>query len=128
MIWHVLGWSLVLAVSTGSLVPGTVVTGAPFSDKIVHAFSYFVLMVWFAGLYTKQKHLLIALTLLVLGVVLEFVQARLPYRFFDPLDLLANFAGILAGLTDRRQALVGKGIRHQGGFDHKAVSSLTNEL
>ena len=98
-VWLLPGWGLVLLVAGGSLIPGAVVTSFSSADKLVHALSYFLLMVWFAGLYAKRRHVAIALSLIVLGVVLEFIQARLPYRWFDPLDLLANAAGTLLGLV-----------------------------
>ena len=99
ILWLLPGWGLLLLVATGSVIPGgVVVSGFSAADKIVHAFSYFVLMVWFSGMYARRRHPAIALTLIVFGIVLEFVQARLPYRLFDPLDLLANAAGILLGL------------------------------
>ena len=99
LIWWVLGWLLVASVTAGSVLPGSVVRGFAAADKLVHGGSYLLLMVWFAGLYRRQRHGLIALTLLALGVGLEFVQARLPYRAFDPVDLLANAAGISLGLV-----------------------------
>ena len=99
MLWSFPGWALLLLVATGSVIPGVVITGFSAADKIVHALSYFVLMAWFSGMYARRRHPAIALVLLVFGVVLEFVQARLPYRLFDPLDLLANATGILFGLA-----------------------------
>ena len=97
MLWLLPGWGLLVLVATGSVIPGVVISGFANADKLVHAFSYFALMVWFSGLYAKRHHTAIALTLIVFGIVLEFVQARIPYRLFDPLDLLANATGILLG-------------------------------
>ena len=42
--------------------------------------------------------MVIALILIVFGVLLEFLQTQLPYRLFDPLDLLANAVGVALGL------------------------------
>ena len=99
IVWALLGWGLLIVVAVGSVMPGGVMPERAVDDKVVHAFSYFLLMIWFAGLYTRQRYAIIALMLLGFGAVLELVQARLPYRFFDPRDLLANAAGIVLGLS-----------------------------
>ena len=98
-VWSLLGWMLVFIVIAVSLLPGPAVVYYSLIDKIAHAFSYCLLMVWFAGLYTRQRHMAIAFTLVAQGAVLEVIQARLPYRSFDTLDLLANIAGIALGLS-----------------------------
>ena len=97
--WWLPGFCFLVLVATGSLIPaGGVITGFEHADKLVHAFSYFILMAWFTGLYAKGKGKKIAFFLVFFGVLLEFIQARLPYRFFDPLDLVANTVGIAFGL------------------------------
>ena len=98
MLWMLAGWALLLLVATGSVIPGVVVIEFAAADKVVHMLSYFVLMVWFSGMYARRRQVVIALTLILFGIVLEFVQAPLPYRLFDPLDLVANATGILLGL------------------------------
>ena len=64
-------------------------------------------MIWFTGLYAKEEGKKIAFFLIFFGVLLEFIQARLPYRFFDPLDLIANAIGIFFGLFLSNIALGG---------------------
>lgn len=98
LLWLLLGWALVVGVAGGSLLPGAVILGLPISDKLAHAGSYALLMVWFAGLYARKRYVMLALTLIALGIVLELAQARLHYRSFDPMDLVANVIGILLGL------------------------------
>ena len=89
--WWLPGFCFLVLVATGSLIPaGGVITGFEHADKLVHAFSYFILMAWFTGLYAKEKGKKIAFFLVFFGVLLEFIQARLPYRFFDALDLAFN--------------------------------------
>lgn len=97
-VWLASGWLLVLGVCAGSLLPGDSVPDFDVSDEIMHAASYFLLMVWFAGLYRRGRHVLIAVTLLALGVLLEIVQEGTGYRTFDYEDMLANGTGIAAGL------------------------------
>ena len=101
-LWLLLGWSLVVAVCVGSLMPGRalrMIDMLDLPDKLLHAASYFVLMVWFAGLYKRRLYGIIALTLLALGFGLEVVQGQLGYRQFDVLDMVSNTLGILAGLA-----------------------------
>lgn len=96
-IWMLFGWLLVAGVVVGSLMPDAPLRGLHVSDKVQHAFSYAVLMVWFAGLYARSHHAWIALTVLTLGVVLEIIQSQLSYRSFDPADMLANLGGVIVG-------------------------------
>jgi VanZ family protein len=98
-LWLLLGWALIAGVIYGSLASDTVVRGLPFSDKVVHASSYGLLMTWFAGLYARSRHGWIALVVLTLGLGLEIIQSRLSYRTFDPLDLLANATGVGVGFV-----------------------------
>jgi VanZ family protein len=97
-VWAVLGWAMVVAVFAGSLMPGEAMDVVRVNDKLLHAGSYLVLMVWFVGLYRQRWHLPIALMLFLLGVGVEFLQSRLPTRHFDPMDMVANGAGIVIGL------------------------------
>ena len=98
VLWMLSGLVLLLLVATGSVIPLVVVSEYAAADKVVHMLSNFVLMVWFSGMYARRRQAAIALTLILFGIVLEFIQAELPYRQFDPLDLVANATGILLGL------------------------------
>jgi len=93
------GWVLVLAVATGTLVPGPMIRAVAFNDKLEHAGAYFVLMIWFAGLYSRKRLPLVALGLFVLGFALDALQLTTKTRTFDLHDVLANGCGILAGLV-----------------------------
>lgn len=97
-VWWALGWLMLAAVVVGSLLPGNLAPILPVRDKVVHALSYLVLMVWFSGLYRRNRHWLIALLLLVLGFALDVAQSASPGRFFDLQDVAANAGGILLGL------------------------------
>jgi VanZ family protein len=99
--WLSFGWLLVLGVIAGSLMPAPVVREItpPVSDKLMHFGSYFALMVWFAGLYRRGRHVLIAAQLLGLGVALDVLQGTATRtRSFEVLDIAADAAGILAAL------------------------------
>ncbi|HEX7081957.1 MAG TPA: VanZ family protein [Gammaproteobacteria bacterium] len=94
-VWMLLGWLLVAGVCAGSLLPGAAVPDLGFSDKLQHGTSYFLLMVWFAGLYPRARHVWIALVLFALGAGLDLLQLSVASRSFDPRDIAANAAGIL---------------------------------
>jgi len=94
-----LGWLLVASVVAGSLLPGSSVPHISLSDKLLHAGSYFLLMVWFAGLYPRTRHAVIALVLFGLGAALDILQGGTTTRSFDPRDIAANAGGILVAFV-----------------------------
>jgi VanZ family protein len=98
-LWLSLGVAIVLAVIVASLVPGGALPGGfPGHDKLAHAGTYLVLMVWFAGLQPRRAWRWVALALLGMGLVLEIVQGLLHvHRMADPVDVIANAAGIGLG-------------------------------
>ena len=97
-VWWSLGWVLVAGVILGSLLPARVLVNLSPTDKLLHAGSYFVLMLWFSGLYSRQRYVLIALLLLALGLALDLAQGLSSSRVFDMRDVTANAGGILVGL------------------------------
>jgi len=99
LFWFLFGWSFVVAVIVVSIYPVTAVAlNVSWGDKAIHAAAYFLLMIWFSGLYERRHQIVVAAFVLALGFFLEMTQLRLPYRFFEPADLVANAAGVLAGL------------------------------
>lgn len=98
-LWMIPGWALVLAVATGTLLPAPMIRAIAFNDKLEHAGAYFVLMIWFAGLYSRKRLPVVALGLFVLGFALDALQLTTRTRTFDLHDVLANGCGILAGLV-----------------------------
>jgi VanZ family protein len=98
-VWLTGGWLLVLGVIVGSLVPGELLRAITISDKVMHAGTYFVLMVWFAGLYRRQRFVPIAVGLFLLGIALDVAQGGTATRTFDLLDILADAVGVVIGLV-----------------------------
>lgn len=85
-------------VCLGSLLPASTLRMLD-NDKLTHFGSYFVLMVWFAGLYGKPRnYIAIAAILISLGAGLDLLQGLTATRHFEALDVLANSAGIVVGL------------------------------
>jgi VanZ family protein len=100
--WLSFGWLLVLAVIVGSLLPAPIIREITpaISDKLMHFGAYFVLMVWFAGLYPRGKHVLLAVALVALGTALDILQGTATRtRSFDLLDIAADAVGIVVALV-----------------------------
>lgn len=98
-LWLLLGSLLVLAVVVGSLLPGPSMPKVSVGDKLQHAAAYGSLMVWFGGLYPRNRHWLVAVALVGLGVTLDLLQLTTETRQFDVADIVANSFGILVGLV-----------------------------
>lgn len=98
-LWSVLGWLLVGAVIVGSLIPGPAVAQVDIDDKVMHAGAYFVLMVWFAGLYPRGVYPVIATVFLALGLGLDLLQLLTDTRSFDWYDVAMNSAGVILGFV-----------------------------
>ena len=100
-LWLSLGWLLVIVVIVGSLLPGPVIQQItpPVNDKIEHFTAYFAMMIWFAGLYPRAKHLRVAGALLFLGIALDILQGTATTtRNFELLDIAADAVGIAVAL------------------------------
>lgn len=69
------------------------------SDKLLHASSYFLLMVWFAGFCRRKLYLTIAIGLLALGIGLDALQLLTDTRSFDWYDVAMNSFGVVAGFA-----------------------------
>lgn len=101
-VWLTVGWLLVIGVIVGSLLPAPVIQQItpPLNDKVEHFTAYFALMVWFAGLYPRAKHVRVAGALLFLGIVLDVLQGTATKtRTFDLLDIAADAVGIAVALA-----------------------------
>lgn len=98
-LWRLAGWAMIAGVVVGSLMPGHAIPRMVASDKLLHAGMYFLLMIWFAGLYRRSRHAWIALGLMALGLGLDLLQGLTSSRTFDPADVAANAGGILAALV-----------------------------
>jgi len=98
--WIVASVLLVAAVLYVSLAPLNVPADLPTHfDKLEHAAAYVFLAVWFTGLVARPRYWLVAVTLVVFGLMIEFLQATMPFgRQGDPWDVLANVTGIGIGL------------------------------
>ena len=98
-LWTATAWLLTAGVIVGSLLPGEVVAAMHVRDKILHAGSYFILMVAFAGLYRRGLYPIVAAVLIALGLSLDLLQRLTETRQFDWNDVAMNCAGVVVGLV-----------------------------
>lgn len=70
-------------------------------DKLNHlsAFATLAFVAWHGAARPRTRWLWLPLALLGYGVLIELVQAQLPPREADPLDVLADACGLALGLT-----------------------------
>ena len=96
-VW-IFGWALCIALS---LLPPIPLGGPQDSDKIGHFLAYFILSAWAVSIFrTRRAQVLAALSLVALGLAIEWGQANLTAtRHGDPHDALANTLGIALGLA-----------------------------
>jgi hypothetical protein len=95
--WLAGGVILVAGVIFGSLLPS--VSAPVGNDKLMHLCAYLALAVWFGGVYRPARYPWVAAGLLALGGGIELVQGRLSYRSMELDDMVANAAGVVAGIA-----------------------------
>lgn len=100
-LWAVVGWAALIFVLC--TLPSSGLPKAPFMkgiDKLIHAFSYFVLAFLMikrgkAKSWTTKKSITYALMVSICyGIVIECIQGQfLPSRSFEIKDIFANISG-----------------------------------
>jgi VanZ family protein len=98
-VWLSCGYMLVLTVLTFALWPivSERAMMIPHFDKILHAISFLVLMLWFSGLMPQHLYFRLFLVLLIYGGLIEVLQYFTPYRRMDFADFAADGVGLMAG-------------------------------
>jgi len=86
------------------------------ADKLIHATTFIVLSIWFAGLFERRAWWRIAIGLMAFGFVVEFFQLQLKYRTADWFDIAANTAGIIVGLAVAAAGLGGWALRFEDWY------------
>ena len=101
-LWLKIGYFLVICVIVLTLIPDPYyVLGVDnlfenLSDKVQHLFAYVMMMGWFIQIYhSKKSHLVLAVSFILMGVVLEFLQGLSQTRMFEVADMVANSIGVL---------------------------------
>lgn len=98
-VWSAIGWLMIVVVIVGSLIPGPAVSVVGVNDKVMHAGTYLILMVWFAGFCRRGLYPAIAGALLALGMALDLLQLLTETRLFDWYDIAMNGIGVIVGLV-----------------------------
>ena len=95
-----MGLLLVALVVVACLVPARNLPGTGINDKVEHGLAFMVMALWFAGLTARRDYLYLLLALVALGGGIEIAQGLMGLgRNADPMDLLADSVGALAGLA-----------------------------
>jgi VanZ family protein len=100
-VWLAVGWALVAGTWIGCLLPARdlhAISRIP--DKLQHAATFFVLTLWFAGLYARRALPRIGLAFFLMGCAIELAQgAFTTTRDMDWRDAVADGVGILVALA-----------------------------
>lgn len=65
-------------------------------DKVMHLCAYAAMMGWFAQIFRHDlTRLLLAIGFAALGIGVEVLQALVPARQYEVVDMLANTSGVL---------------------------------
>ena len=99
-------WSTWLAgVVRGSLVSGTEMSSlekvVPFLhyDKLVHYGAYVGLAFLSLSAFERRRGIVVALSMILLGAAMEFLQHFSPGRSPDITDAIVNTLGVLSGIS-----------------------------
>ncbi len=116
-LWRVLSLVILLAVLAGTLSPAVwfdsrteALNWLENADKWLHGLTFLFLSIWFAGLWERRVYWRIAVGLMLFGFIVEGAQRLVGYRTADWLDIAANTAGIIVGLTVATAGLGGWGL------------------
>ncbi|CAK0769406.1 VanZ family protein [Gammaproteobacteria bacterium] len=95
-IWLTLGGVLLATVWWLSLTPKPPSIDLPYGDKWGHLAAYTAQMLWAAWLWPHRRWVP-ALSLCVMGALLEVLQGMTGYRIFEFADMAANATGVFLG-------------------------------
>ena len=95
-----LGYVLLATVFLGSVISISIPNSeyVSHSDKLMHAFAYATLGLWFAQLCDAPKYKTLFIALFCYGAIIEIIQSVLPHRTGSLLDLCANLGGLLIAM------------------------------
>jgi VanZ family protein len=86
------------------------------ADKWLHGITFVFLAVWFSGQYRPRSYWRIGLSLIFFGVLIEACQRLVAYRLAELLDIVADAAGIVVGLTVAMVGLGGWSLRMEDWY------------
>lgn len=93
-------WLIGIVVTVvGSLLPGKEAVVISLSDKLVHSAVYcFLATLAVLSVRPVKSGLILGLSMVILGFLLEIGQMYAPGRFFEFADIAANSAGAMLGI------------------------------
>jgi glycopeptide antibiotics resistance protein len=95
-VWYFIGAMMLFGVALVSLMPAPDIG---VSDKLSHLITYFFLSGWFSLLAVNRISLVwTVISLVGYGILIELLQGMTAYRYPEWGDVLANGAGVLAGI------------------------------
>lgn len=99
-LWRLCFWVALVAVSIGSLLPPTQLPPQAFDvwDKAQHAGGFAVLTLLCLPAFAASR-LRVFMWLAIYGALIEVAQQVSGWRTGDPMDWMADVAGVLAGLV-----------------------------
>jgi VanZ family protein len=126
-LWQVLSIALVVFVLVAAVTPvfwffdskAKAISWFQNVDKWLHASTFLVLSVWFAGLFARRNYWLVVAGLLMFGGLLELLQYQIGYRTADWFDMGANTVGIILGLSVSVAGLGGWGLRLEDWYSRR---------
>jgi VanZ family protein len=92
-------------------------------DKWLHAMTFAFLAVWFSGQYRPNSYWRIALGLVLFGLMIEGCQRLVTYRSAEWFDIVADAAGILAGLGIALAGMGGWSLRVEGWLSRRKAGA-----
>lgn len=99
--WLAMGLLIALAITVSCLVPARDLPnlGVVLWDKFEHAFAFFVLTFWFAGVVARRDFAYLLLAMMAFGGAIEIAQGLMGLgREADLHDLLADGVGVFIAL------------------------------
>lgn len=98
-------WLLAMAATiVGELLPGNsapmrLIAATHINDKTLHFTAYALLAFIPVFGFKLRRGLPLSLSMILLGVALEFAQRLVPSRSFEIADMVANALGVFAGIV-----------------------------
>jgi VanZ family protein len=94
----VIGGLYIALVIIMSLVPGSMIPEVDPSehDVLSHFTAYFIMMIWYARLYSARYYPRLAAIFILLGIGLEYMQGIQGDRDFQIIDMVFNAIGVLS--------------------------------
>jgi VanZ family protein len=98
-LWRALAWTYVVVLLAATLLPPPPMLGhVPSGDKIGHVVGFALLQWSFSQIYAgRRDRLRCAAGGFALGILIELLQAAVPYRTAEAADLVADAIGIALG-------------------------------